>query len=121
LQIRFGHNLNVRLELPEERLDDHIVPLALQMLVDNAVKHNVISTQRPLWIEIRLEGNQVTVRNNLQVKNNPEDSTGLGLPNIRNRYQLLAGKPIDVIVAAQTFTVSLPVLPAPAYAKVVAD
>ncbi|WP_373515796.1 sensor histidine kinase [Persicitalea sp.] len=118
LQIRFGRNLTVRMVLPKERLDDHIVPLALQMLVDNAVKHNVSSTQRPLWIEIRLEGDQVTVQNNLQTKNNPEDSTGLGLPNIRNRYQLLVGKPIEVIVTAQTFTVSLPVLPAPAYARV---
>lgn len=118
LQIRFGRNLTVRMVLPKERLDDHIVPLALQMLVDNAVKHNVSSTQRPLWIEIRLEGDQVTVQNNLQTKNNPEDSTGLGLPNIQNRYQLLVGKPIEVIVTAQTFTVSLPVLPAPAYARV---
>ena len=117
LQIRFGRNLTVHLELPEERLDDHIVPLALQMLVDNAVKHNVISTQRPLWIELRLEGEQVIVRNNLQTKNNPDESTGLGLPNIRNRYQLLVGKPIDVIVTARTFTVSLPLLPAPAYAR----
>lgn len=118
LQIRFGRNLTVRMELPEERLDDHILPLALQMLVDNAVKHNVISTQKPLWIEIGLEGDHVVVRNNLQIKNAPDDSTGLGLPNIRNRYQLLVGKPIDVIVTAQTFAVSLPVLPAPAYVRV---
>ncbi len=88
------------------------------MLVDNAVKHNVISTQKPLWIEIGLEGDHVVVRNNLQIKNAPDDSTGLGLPNIRNRYQLLVGKPIDVIVTAQTFAVSLPVLPAPAYVRV---
>ncbi len=118
LQIRFGDNLAVRMNLSEARLDDHVVPLALQMLVDNAVKHNVISTQKPLWIEIALEGDVLTVRNNLQLKNSSQYSTGVGLPNIRNRYQLLAGKPVDVIVTARTFTVSLPILPAPTFVRV---
>ncbi len=118
LQIRFGNNLAVRIELAEARLEDHVVPLALQMLVDNAVKHNVISTQKPLWIEIALKDDTLTVRNNLQPKNSSQESTGVGLPNIRNRYQLLVGKPTDVIVTARTFTVSLPVLPAPTFARV---
>lgn len=118
LQIRFSTNLRIRVALPENRLDDWIVPLSLQMLIENAVKHNTISTQKPLVIEVFVEKDNVIVRNNLQRKNQSTDSTGLGLPNIQNRYQLLANQPVHVIVTAQTFTVSLPLLPAPAYERV---
>ncbi|WP_164851244.1 sensor histidine kinase [Larkinella soli] len=112
LQIRFGENLNIRIDLPDEHLTDRLVPLSLQMLLENAVKHNIISTQKPLFIEVFIEKERVIVRNNLQRKNQPTDSTGLGLPNIRNRYQLLASQPVDVIVTTQAFAVSLPLLPA---------
>ncbi len=115
LQIRFGHNLAVQLDLPPDRLADRVVPLSLQMLVENAVKHNVISSQRPLSIRVFMENDRIIVCNNLQRKGHTDpdsagDSTGLGLQNIRNRYQLLAGQRVDVIVTTQQFAVSLPVL-----------
>jgi len=120
LQIRFGDNLRINIDIPDERLTDRIVPLALQMLVENAVKHNVISTQRPLTIDVLTERGRILVQNNLQRRNqfsqlpppaDPEsDSTGLGLTNIRNRYQLIDGQPIDVIITTQSFVVSLPLL-----------
>lgn len=120
LQIRFGDNLRIHIDIPAERLTDRIVPLALQMLVENAVKHNVISTHKPLTIDVLTQRERVIVQNNLQRKNqfglfdldsDPDnESTGLGLTNIRNRYQLLANQPIDVIVTTQSFVVSLPLL-----------
>ncbi len=118
LQIRFGENLNVNIAIDDRHLTDRIVPLSLQMLLENAVKHNITSTHKPLFIEVFTEGDRIIVRNNLQRKNQPTDSTGLGLSNIRNRYQLLANQPVDVIVTTQSFAVSLPLLAEPAYERI---
>ena len=115
LEMRFGQNLTIRIDIPDDLLDQPVVPLSLQMLVENAVKHNIISTQKPLTIDILSKNKRIIVQNNLQRKNQYggailEESTGLGLQNIQNRYQLLAGQPVDIIVTTQTFTVSLPML-----------
>jgi two-component system, LytTR family, sensor kinase len=120
LQIRFGDNLHINLDLPNHRLGDRVVPLSLQMLVENAVKHNVISTHKPLRIRVFVENDRIIVQNNLQRKgqfntDEAHESTGVGLQNIRNRYQLLAGQRVDVIVTTQQFAVSLPLLPTFAY------
>lgn len=124
LQIRFGDKLHVLLELPETALTGRIVPLSLQMLVENAVKHNIISAHKPLTIRVFLENNRIIVRNNLQRKtqHSPDDtgeSTGLGLQNIQNRYQLLSGQSVDVIVTTQQFAVSLPLMSESAKARMV--
>jgi two-component system, LytTR family, sensor kinase len=120
LQIRFGDNLHIHFDLPADRLCDQVVPLSLQMLVENAVKHNVISTHRPLTIRVFLRKDRLIVQNNLQRKGQTEpdaadESTGLGLQNIRNQYQLLAGERVDVIVTTQQFAVSLPLLTSSVY------
>lgn len=123
LQIRFGPNLHVDLNLPDNVMAAHIVPLALQMLVENAVKHNTVSSHKPLQIRIFLENNRLIVQNYLQPKQTfipkgRSDSTGLGLDNIRQRYQLLASQSVDIIVTTQQFIVSLPLLPATVYEPV---
>lgn len=115
MQIRFGDRLSIQIDLPDDCLTARVVPLSLQMLVENAVKHNVISAQKPLWIHVFIENNRIIVRNNLQRKpqigaDELENSTGLGLQNIQTRYQLLAGQRVDVIVTTQQFAVSLPLL-----------
>lgn len=120
LQIRFGDNLCIQLDLPEHRLTDRVVPLSLQMLVENAVKHNIISTHKPLRIRVFVEHDRIIVQNNLQRKgqfttDEADDSTGVGLQNIRNRYRLLAGERVDVIVTTQQFAVSLPLLTMPVH------
>jgi two-component system, LytTR family, sensor kinase len=86
------------------------VPLSLQLLFENAIKHNIISTEKPLKIEVFAENGVLIVRNNLQKKNQIMESTGVGLQNIRDRYQLLSHKPVDVIVSTQYFTVTIPLL-----------
>ena len=109
-QIRFGKNLNMEIQVRNEFLDTQIAPLSLQILIENAIKHNVISSQKPLSIDIYIEDGKIVVSNNLQQKENVANSTKTGLQNIINRYKLLARESVDVIVTSQNFMVSIPVL-----------
>lgn len=107
LRERFGDNLQVEISRVD-RKNTAIVPLTLQMLFENAIKHNVISTHKPLKIEVFMENGHLIVRNNLQKKNQVMDSTGVGLQNIRDRYRMLTDQEIEVIASQQYFTVILP-------------
>ena len=87
-----------------------IMPLALQMLVENAVKHNIISAAKPLTVEIFSENDEyVVVRNNIQPKIKPEPSTHFGLQSLINRYQLLGERPVIVEDNVAFFTVKVPI------------
>ena len=111
LKERFGDNLNIKLVNTEGYAESHMIPLALQIVLENAIKHNIISTEKPLLIEVGVEnGNKLVVKNNLQRKNQVQIGTGTGLQNIKNRYQLVSQKQLDVIVTPQYFTVILPLL-----------
>ncbi|MCA0238621.1 MAG: histidine kinase [Bacteroidetes bacterium] len=107
LRERFGENLQVDIG---KKMDENaaIVPLTLQMLFENAIKHNVISTQKPLKVEVFMENGHLIVRNTLQKKNQVMDSTGVGLQNIRDRYRMLTDQSVEVIASQQYFTVILP-------------
>jgi LytS/YehU family sensor histidine kinase len=107
LRERFGENLQVNIQSIDAQ-HTGIVPLTLQMLFENAIKHNVISIQKPLKIEVFMENGHLIVRNNLQKKNQVMDSTGVGLQNIRDRYRMLTDQEVEVIVSQQYFTVVLP-------------
>jgi ligand-binding sensor domain-containing protein len=86
-----------------------IMPLALQMLVENAVKHNVISASKPLVVEIFMDDDQyVVVRNNIQKKIKPETSTHFGLQSLIHRYRLLGERPVIVEDNVAFFTVRVP-------------
>ncbi len=80
------------------------------MLFENSIKHNVISVEKPLHIEVFCENGHLIVRNNLQKKNQVMDSTGVGLSNIRDRYRMLTDKAVEVIASQQYFTVVLPMI-----------
>jgi LytS/YehU family sensor histidine kinase len=110
LKERFGDNLQVELRNLDLRPGTAIVPLTLQMLFENAIKHNVISTEKPLTIEVFFEHDHLVVRNNLQRKNQVMDSTGVGLQNIKDRYKILTDQEVDVIASQQYFTVVVPVV-----------
>lgn len=89
-----------------------IMPLALQLLVENAVKHNIISVSKPLTIEIFADENDyVVVRNNIQPKIKPEPSTHFGLQSLVNRYQLMGERPVIVEDNVAFFTVKVPIVP----------
>ncbi len=108
LKERFGDNLTIEIEDFEDRHATGIVPLTLQMLFENAIKHNVISKEKPLTIEVFSEGNDLVVRNNLQRKDQVMHSTGVGLENIRQRYKILTGINVKIAETNGFFSVSLP-------------
>ncbi len=117
LRTRFGDKLQVRFAIPESLYHRHIVPLSLQLLFENAIKHNVISAARPLLIEVYSEnGTDLVVRNNLQPRQQPdstsENSTKKGLANLRNRYRLLCNRAVETASLTGNFTVVVPTLTA---------
>ena len=90
LNIRFVGKLNVNINIPENRLNDLIIPLAMQLLIENAIKHNVMSKSVPLTIDIFIDqDNFMNIVNNLNERPTQLVSTGIGLKNIENRYLLL--------------------------------
>lgn len=105
---RFGENLQVVIGDLAPWLQSPVAPLTLQLLFENAVKHNVISNEKPLKIEIFGEKDYLIVRNNLQLKNQQMESTGTGLNNIRERYRLLLNAPVEIIQNDQHYTVRIP-------------
>ena len=108
-QIRFGDKLKIDLSISTH--DVFVAPLALQMLVENAIKHNVISEDDPLTVKIFEEHNFICVENNLQKKKMiVEPSAGVGLDNIRQRYVLLTTTPVAIIENIGSFKVMLPFL-----------
>lgn len=108
-RIRFGEHLHVDIEIPEDR-SFYLAPLALQMLIENAIKHNVISAAQPLYIRIYLEPDYLVVSNNLQPKKTLSDSLGIGLENIRKRYNFLTNKAVVVEKGQEQFSVKLPII-----------
>ncbi|MEL6561300.1 MAG: histidine kinase [Bacteroidota bacterium] len=111
LQMRYPENLKVSYRIDEQSYDKHIAPLTIQMLLENCIKHNVISRSRPLEIEIYVEnGQSIIVKNNLQKKKALEKSTKTGLTNIKKRYKYLGGREVDVIVTHNSFMVAVPLI-----------
>ncbi len=111
LKERFEENLRVEIDIPKARLTDKIIPLSLQILFENAIKHNVISSSKPLFIKVLInpEG-KLIVENNLQKKKQIKDSTKFGLENIKNRYRFFSTEAVDVISTSSSFIVSLPLI-----------
>lgn len=109
-QMRFGENLQIHYDLPEDLIQFKVIPFALQMLVENAIKHNIISNKKPLTITVSKLGNHIVVNNNLQKKTSGVESTYTGLQNIINRYQLLTDQLVKVKATETSFSVSLPLI-----------
>lgn len=114
LKMRFGEGIQVNFNIPSEYMCRMIPPLTLQMLVENAVKHNVISSSRRLDIEIQIDDMDfITVKNNLQKKTVHVSSNGLGLSNIQAKFRLLNQPPIRILQDDKFFLVSLPLVNTP--------
>jgi hypothetical protein len=110
-QIRFGDKLSIDLSL--NGTTSMVAPLALQMLVENAVKHNEVSEENPLHLKVYSDGDFIVVENNLQMKSQSgEPTSGVGLENIRKRYQFLSSSQVVVEQAEDKFKVKLPIIPA---------
>ncbi|GAB3940155.1 hypothetical protein GCM10028805_01490 [Spirosoma harenae] len=111
LNIRFENKFDVLIEVPESAQGRYtIAPLTLQLLVENAVKHNRMSAKEPLRVHIQIDEDCLVVRNNLQTRPKSENSTGVGLENIITRYALLTEQPVWVGESDGDFVVKIPLL-----------
>ena len=106
---RFEDGLEFEIEenVPE---DLEIVPLSLQILLENCIKHNRVSSIEPLRVKVYLEEDKLVIKNNLQIKNQLRESTGKGLQNIIHRYKSFTRKEVEIRQTANDFTVKLPLL-----------
>lgn len=109
-QIRFGSKLEIQIE-PGQYANGFIPPLAIQMLIENAIKHNIVSEEDPLTVKVFGTGRFAVVENNLQLKTRrDEHSSGVGLENIRQRYEILSKEKVLVEKDDYCFRVSIPLL-----------
>lgn len=110
-EIRFGDKLSIEISL--DGLKSMVAPLALQMLIENAVKHNEVSEENPLRVKVYHQENFIVVENNLQRKSRlGESSSGLGLENITKRYGFLSNEKVLIEQSNDKFFVKLPIIPA---------
>ena len=111
-QKRYGDNLILSISVTEEQKQlIFIPPLTLQLLIENAIKHNAVSAETPLKIEVFIENNKyLIIKNNINPKITREPGSGMGLQNIVSRYNLLSPEPVSVNNDGKEFTVILPVL-----------
>lgn len=111
LQKRFGDALKLNIDLPEKiTKQSFIPPLVLQLLAENAVKHNAISLQSPLYININLQDEKICMQNNILPKLSVEAGEGLGLQNIRDRYKAFSNKEVWFGNLGNNFVVKLQVI-----------
>ena len=107
---RFLDGFSVEIDIPSRALSRQIVPCGLQVLVENAFKHNTATPTAKLNIRIWCEGDKVLVSNNINHKQSAPDSNGFGLRNLRTQYRMLAGKEVEVVDDGAQFTVKVPLL-----------
>ena len=113
LKIRFENKFNVKISITDQEAEKyHIAPLTLQLLIENCVKHNRMSQQEPLIVTISIKGDYLVVINPVRPRSGLERiaSTGIGLSNIRNRYQVLTKSAVEIGQEEELFTVKIPLL-----------
>lgn len=107
---RFGENLEVQWNIQPSTLHHFCIPTSLQLLIENAIKHNIISKSKHLVIRVFNIGNSIVVENPIQPKSSKIPSTQLGLKNLKERYSLLTNEPVTIENIGSHFRVSLPLL-----------
>lgn len=110
LKTRYGNGLELNMQVKEPFYNFVIPTLSMQLLVENAVKHNMVSKQNPLKIDISIKDNKLEVKNNLQLKRTKETSTSIGLKNIITKYKLMNNTDVEILKDDTSFRVLLPLL-----------
>lgn len=112
LRLRFAESFEIEIDIPDEDMKRRVVPCSIQLLVENATKHNAVSPSKPLHISIHSDGDSIIVTNNLipKIGNSSSPSTGLGLKYIKTRYEDLSEREITVRKTADEYFVQLPLL-----------
>lgn len=109
-EMRYGAAIQVSMEIPAELLDDLLPPLSMQVVLENAIKHNIANMGQPLHIEVSVEDGRLVVRNNLQPKVSKGYSAGLGQRNLAKRYQMVSKKVPQFTMEAEHYTALLPLI-----------
>lgn len=110
LKMRFENSLFYQLPTTNINPDAKVVPLSLQLLLENTVKHNIVSEQKPLHIRIFIDGDYLAIQNDFQKKEVLQDRQGVGLQNIVNRYGIITNRKVLIEQNEKTFTVKIPIL-----------
>ena len=110
LKMRFENSLFYELPTININPDAKVVPLSLQLLLENTVKHNVVSEQKPLHIRIFIDGDYLAIQNDFQKKEVLQDRRGVGLQNIVNRYGIVTNRKVVIEQNEEKFTVKIPIL-----------
>ena len=110
MQIRYGENLKFEFNIDAKYNSYNVLPLSIQSLIENSVKHNVISSKQPLVVTVSTGDDSVYVSNPIQAKTTPEESNGIGLVNLSERYRLKWNKNVEITNDGITFCVKLPLI-----------
>ena len=110
LKERFPVGFEVETDVPEELMAKMILPCSIQLLIENATKHNAVGKDNPLIIKIEATGDGIMVSNNIIPKMTKSPSTGLGQKYIRQMYLDLTGKHIEIIETEQKYSITLPLI-----------
>lgn len=111
LKMRFDKGIIFNINIPIEVMNKKILPLSLQMLIENCIKHNIVSEKKPLHIDLFIEDEFLIVKNNSQKKSRLlSNSIGIGLKNIEERYRLLSNKEVKITDNTESFSVYLPII-----------
>jgi sensor histidine kinase YesM len=111
MKIRYGDVLSVDIRMPDNQREYYVLPFAIQTLVENAVKHNIVSMHKPLKLVIEMTGNEtIAVSNNLQPRQDVRYGGGLGLSNLNERYWLMFRKNINIEASDAVFRVEIPLI-----------
>jgi two-component system, LytTR family, sensor kinase len=110
LKTRFAEAIEFNVCVNEQAQEKEIVPVTLQVLIENAVKHNTASLKQPLKISISNDDSFLTIQNNIHKKSGVESSNGQGMANLRSLYQFLSSKPILVVEEHEIYTVKIPLI-----------
>jgi ligand-binding sensor domain-containing protein len=109
---RYGKNFLLKIDVGEESMDSKVPPLVLQLLLENAVKHNAVSAETPLNVTIYADAklSRLYIKNKINKRRTQEPGTGTGLPNIVNRYKLLSKEEVTIENNLEEFIVSIPLI-----------
>jgi hypothetical protein len=110
LKMRFENSISFELPNAYDNPEAKVVPLSLQLLLENCIKHNIVSEQKPLHIKIFVKNNYLVVQNDLQKKEVLQDRRGVGLQNIVSRYAILTKRSVLIDESNGAFAVHLPIL-----------
>lgn len=109
-KIRYQGNLELSINIDAQKLNSYILPLSLQMLVENAIKHNIISEKKTLKIEVFNNNDSLIVKNNLQPKDAVNESTKIGLNNLAERYKHISEKAPKFYIKDSEYIAEIPLL-----------